>query len=436
MVKAVTGSAGLRIAGMGLGFLVGVQLARGLGVENYGIYGVAVSLVSLLGVPTEFGLPQLVTREVAARRARGAWSEIPGVHKWAVRTIFIISAITAALALLWTGWRSRGGWSVLETTVAVGLCMIPFVAIGKVQGGTLRGLHEIVKGQIPDSLVRPAAYSILLFFLFLFTHKFSPVQAMGAGVVSTICACIVGAFMLRGRLLQNDVFLPSQGTIRGWYGSALPMALTRGMRVLQGNVVIVILGMMVSTRDVGLFRIASSILVMVGAPVAVFTLVAAPIITDLYSRAEIARLQKVLAWVSFGMVVATAILVIPFFLFGAYLLGRIFGQEYSGASGVLMILCLGALFTASAGTAGTLLTMTKYEKLVTRATALFIAVLCFTVPVFTYLYSIHGAAFASVLSITFWRYLLVHDCKKFLGLDTTMRPLLQLYWQNKVSGRS
>lgn len=45
LVKAFLGSAGLRIAGMGFGFLVGVQLARGLGADGYGVYGLAMSIV-------------------------------------------------------------------------------------------------------------------------------------------------------------------------------------------------------------------------------------------------------------------------------------------------------------------------------------------------------------------------------------------------------
>ena len=42
LLRALLGSAGIRTVGMGLSFLVGVQLARALGVEGYGIYGLAM----------------------------------------------------------------------------------------------------------------------------------------------------------------------------------------------------------------------------------------------------------------------------------------------------------------------------------------------------------------------------------------------------------
>src|SRR5690606_41939833 len=91
LVKAVTGSAGLRIAGMGFGFLVGVQLARGLGAEGYGTYGVAMSIIALLTVPTEFGLPQLLTREVASAQVRQDWARMRGILRWSSRVSLLLS---------------------------------------------------------------------------------------------------------------------------------------------------------------------------------------------------------------------------------------------------------------------------------------------------------------------------------------------------------
>src|SRR5690606_23744752 len=101
LVKAVAGSAGLRIAGMGFGFLVGVQLARGLGAEGYGIYGVAMSIITLLTVPTEFGLPQLLTREVAAAQALGQWGKMHGILRWSVQSSLGLSVLVVLGLLAW-----------------------------------------------------------------------------------------------------------------------------------------------------------------------------------------------------------------------------------------------------------------------------------------------------------------------------------------------
>lgn len=121
LVKAATGSAGLRMVGMGFGFLVGIQLARALGTEGYGIYGLAMSVIALLMVPTEFGLPQLVVRETAANVTRGEWGKIRGLLAWSQRvSLFgwlIVSALVATAVALGSGWIGRE----LSSALLVGL---------------------------------------------------------------------------------------------------------------------------------------------------------------------------------------------------------------------------------------------------------------------------------------------------------------------------
>src|SRR5690606_17389976 len=82
LIRALVGSSGLRLLGVGFSFLVGIQLARGLGVEGYGIYGLAMSIIAVLTIPTEFGLPQLLTREVAAAQSRGDFGRIRTIIRW------------------------------------------------------------------------------------------------------------------------------------------------------------------------------------------------------------------------------------------------------------------------------------------------------------------------------------------------------------------
>jgi len=48
LIKTSQGSAGLRIGGMFFGLLVGVQLARGLGVDGYEVYMLALSIVTFI----------------------------------------------------------------------------------------------------------------------------------------------------------------------------------------------------------------------------------------------------------------------------------------------------------------------------------------------------------------------------------------------------
>jgi O-antigen/teichoic acid export membrane protein len=424
VVKAVTGAAWVRLVGMGLGFLVGVQLARGLGVEGYGTYGVAMSIISLLGVPTEFGLPQLVTREVAAAHARKEWVSLAGVVWWSKRVVVVLAALVLLAMAGWLAYSGQGLSSSTGRAVMAGLLMVPHVAFGKIQGAILRGLHHLVKGQMPDALIRPAAYSVLLFLVSILSVPLTPAVAMMLACGAAGLACIVGAGMLFGKVPRLKGVRPETEAVRSWWRSAVPMAITQGMRVLQGNLVILLLGIMMTAASVGIYRIANSIIVLVAVPTTIFTLVASPIISSLYSKGDMATLQRLLTWITSGMVVSTAVISLPFLVAGSHLLTMFFGQEFAAAEDVLKIMCIGAVLTASAGTAGTLLAMTKHEGRVTRASMISLVVLLAVLPVLAGFFGVIGAAVASVVSMAVWRYLMVRDCRQLLGLETTMAPVL------------
>lgn len=300
-IKATIGSAVLRIAGMFFGFLVGVQLARGLGVEGYGIYGLAMSIIALLTVPTEFGLPQLLTREVAAAQVDKDWERLGGILRWSSNTVLKISVaitITVAVGLVAMG---RHLSSPLAMTLLAGLIMVPLVALGNLRGAALLGLQHIVKGQLPDTLIRPASYSLLLFLVPLLAIPLYPALAMGLGAVSAVFSLAMAAIMLRRNLPHETRLAPPRIQSHAWWASALPMALTEGMRVLQGHLAILLLGLMATVAMVGIFRVASSAALLVAVPVALLNVVGAPIIARLHTQGDHARTQRLLSWIALAL---------------------------------------------------------------------------------------------------------------------------------------
>jgi hypothetical protein len=79
LIGATVGSAGVRLAGMAVTFLVGVQLARYLGPAGYGIYGSVMAVVTLLAVAARNLRPQKRARSEhsAAPARRAEWRSVP-----------------------------------------------------------------------------------------------------------------------------------------------------------------------------------------------------------------------------------------------------------------------------------------------------------------------------------------------------------------------
>lgn len=425
LIKAVIGSAGLRIAGMFFGFLVGVQLARGLGVEGYGIYGLAMSIIALLTVPTEFGLPQLLTREVAAMQVAKDWGRLRGILKWSSKTVLLTSAAIAIAVMVWLAAAERDLNSPLAMTLIVGLFMVPLVALGGLRGATLRGLQHIVKGQLPDTLVRPASFSLLLFVVPLLTVPLNPALAMALGWVSAAFAFGVAAAMLRKNLPPeiHDAIPHIQS--RAWWSSTLPMALTEGMRVLQGHLVILLLGGMATVAMVGIFRVASSVALLVAVPATLLNVVGAPIIARLHAQGDRARSQRFLSWVALGMVGGTLLLTLPFIVAGVPLLSIAFGVEFGDANSPLLVLCGSAVINGFFGANATLLNMTGHQARVTRASGLSVALLLLVSPPLINSLGVNGAAIATALAMLAWNILMWRDARRLLAMDTSLLRLFK-----------
>lgn len=427
LVRALSGSAGLRIVGMGFGFLIGVQLARGLGAAGYGVYGIAMSIISLITIPTEFGLPQLVTREVAAAQVRGDGALIRGILNWANRIVILLSLSMAAAGLVaWLLFKERFSYGVAIALLA-GLPLVPLVALGNLRGAALRGLQQIVRGQLPDVVLRPSLFSLLLLLAtLLIPAGLNPALAMALQVAAAGLTLVVAAILLRRLLPAAQSTTVSATRTKLWWKSAMPMALSEGMRILSGNLSILLLGVLSTTAVVGIFRVASSMGILLSMPVTLVHVVSAPIFSRLHAAGEQKRLQRMLSWVAAAMVLGVGVVTIPFVLLGSKLMAMVFGAEFGASNVPLLILSTGTLIGSAFGAGAILLNMTVHERRVTRAFGFSLAVLGLFSPPLIQLWGAVGAALANSIAYVLWCILMWVDARRLLRLETSIFPIMRI----------
>lgn len=424
LVRAVAGGGALHIAGMAFGFLVGIQLARGLGPAGYGIYGLVMSFVSILSVPVEFGVPSLVTREVAAYSAASNWGMVRGILEWSQKTVLL--AFAALLAVVALGWvvTEGGASNNLLLPGALGLVSIPIVASGNLRAAALRGLQHLVQGNVPDILVRPALFALLLAIFFMAKiEPLSPVVAIGLQTIAAVGSFALGHYLLKRALPTIILSVPAVTTPRAWIGTAWPMAMSEGMRIVQGQVAILFLGLMVPIDEVGLFRVASSMLLLLGMPVTLFNVLAAPVAARLYAEKDYGRLQRLLTWSAVGMTGMVGLLSLPFLVAGRPLISLVFGAEFQDAALPLAILALGCCVNAYFGVGLVVLNMTGHHSHVTRIFGVTLVFLCVCTPLFIAAFGMIGAAMATAISLGLFSALAGRRVGLLLGLKTSLMGL-------------
>ncbi len=355
-----------------LTFLVGVQLARGLGVESYGHYGIAMAVLTLAGIPGQFGLPGLVVREVASASAREDLPSLFGVIRWANRTS-ILSALPIGLILaIGTYLTIDDNSSPTVMAIALGAPMIPLLALTKIRGAVLRGLHYVVLGQMPFALLRPALFSALLFALFWFRPGAGAEDAMVLNVVTAAFALALAHSWLRPRLPRPRPAQLVQHS-RRWLSSCIPIGLNGAFSIAQGQLGVLAIGLFAAASDAALLRIAISTVTVIAAPLSIVAVVVTPLLANLWTQGDRRRLQSLCTRSAQAMAAGTAALTLPFLFWGSELISAVFGRDYAPALPALLVMSAAQVASAAFGPSAALLTMTGHERRVTRA--LFFALL-------------------------------------------------------------
>lgn len=413
------GSLIIKVSDAAFSFLVTVTLARTLGPSGYGSYSYVFAIIMLLAIPAQFGLPSLLVRETAKALARQEWGRMQGVWRWAGKFTGILTVVLVlgtGIAVLFFGKN----FSQEKLHIMLwGLALVPLLALGELRGAALRGLHRVIEGQIPEQALFP-----ILFFLFiaggvyLFPVGITPVSAMALQVAAAALAFITGAWLLwRATPTEVHHAAPTYES-RQWLMSALPLAFIGGMQLINNRTSILILGMFTDSAQVGIFRVADQMALLITIGLQTINLVVAPQFARLHAMGDIKRLQKLVtvsARISFLM---TALLGLIFLLFGRGILHIIFGMEFVPAYYPLITMAAGLLISSAAGSVGILMNMTGYEK--DTATAMMVGaigniILCFIlIPV----WGMVGAALAETIALSAWNILLVLMVRKRLNINS------------------
>ena len=421
LLQAFVGSAGVRLAGVGAAFIVGVQLARYLGPADYGVYGSVIAYVTIAAVVAQFGMPQLLARELAfvetaeaATRAKGALIYFP------------LAALALSLVVVVAIFAMRQYWPPLllglsANAIIFGLSIVPLVALVNVGVGSLYGLHRAASAQMQDALVRPGVFGCILFGLaYLAGIRVDAAVA----IVSQAAACVVSALICAAVVVRSlpaaVLQAPPAADPAGWRRSATPMALTELLRTVDGQLPILILGALVSASDVGHYRVALAIAGFVGLPSTLVNLILMSQFARFHRANDTKMIQRLAGLSAAANFAAASALTLAVFLFGKPVISLLFGAAYLPSWEIVCIISLGYCIDGLFGSVGVLLNMCGQERLLTRTFALGLVAGLLVALALIPKFGIAGMAWGTVcahvvLGVLNWR-----AATRTLGIDTSL----------------
>lgn len=405
---------------MALTFLIGVLLARQLGPSGYGVYALAMTVAALAGMITEFGLPILAMREFAAAEARHSWGEARGLIRWADRIILGLSTVLLAgyfAAALLFDFAAR---SAFLTTMLWAALLVPLVGLAKLRGLALLSLGRTFAGQFAVLVLRPGLFALALAVLWLAPGSLGPAQAMAWQVAASAVALLtVTVFFHRNRpaTLRSAVAVTRA---RQWLVAAIPMGMTEGLRLLQGQMAILLLSILANTAVVGIFRVADSAAAICMVPITILNVAASPYFAKLHAAGDKAELQQVVTAVSVVTFLCVAAVSLPLVLFARPLLAFAFGSEFAPSAPAFQLILAGNLLASALGPSAILANMTGQERMVTIATGIAAATVTLTLLLWIPSMGATGAAFAVAFAMIVWTGILAVVIRRRLGIDSTI----------------
>lgn len=362
MRQKIFGTFGLKILFTGLSFVTSILLARILGSEAYGIYTYTNTWILLLGILGGLGLRNVLVREIAIYQANFNPGLLRGLIRWSNIIVSLVSLaiVTITAMIIWLfvyDYSQQLAWYFWIT-----LAMLPFLTLSSLRQGAMQGLGKLVMGEIPETLLQPILFLILLTVSWFFLPETQNLYLILAIKLFTmIIAFIVGNILLSKTLMSVSKVDLLQYTSSKWAKSIVPFLLIGLTHTINHKTDTLMLGYIQAPEVVGIYSVASR-----GAGIINFILVAvnsaiAPIIAQLYAANSLNQLQKLITKSSQKTFIISLLAASCFALLGTWFL-RLFGSEFIQGYRALVILCIAQVFNAFIGSVGILLDMTGHEK--------------------------------------------------------------------------
>lgn len=381
------------------GYVFKVYLARVLGAADLGLYTLGVTLIGFFGIFNTLGLPQSAVRFVAAYSAGGKFDKLHALLWRGAGLLLAANLVFSAVLLLLGRWIAIHFYHApaLVPYIPLFALMMLFSVLNVFWGKVLSGYRDLkLRTLILNFIGSPMTMLIAVLL-----------TSAGMGLRGYLWAQIVTSGMASILLMiAVQRLTPEPARFSSRSGSPLPAkevwSLSSAMlgigflEFIMVQVDKIALGFYRGVREVGVYSVASAMVVYVALALTSLNQIFAPTIADLHARAEhklLARLfQSLTKWV-IGLTLPLAVVVIVF----SRPLMRIFGHDFEMGWPILVIGTLGQLVNCGVGSVGYLLLMSGHEKRVMRVqivtTVIIVALSAALIPV----WGAVGAAIASAI---------------------------------------
>lgn len=382
----------------GVKFLLNFILARGLGVELYGLYVFGQKIVTTVVWFVNLGSDISTVRYISANLEDLEFqNDVLGLS---LLTSVISGTVVAAGIMVLAPYLN--GLTLDDPSFTPVLrafaIVIPLEAVTRLAASTFTG-QERPKQKSLINAVKPVLRLLAIgVAVYLGASAFGVAVGYAVGALLTVLFAVV--LFVRSTNLRPSWGL-ERSEIRSYFNYSLPITFSRAGSILHKRIDFFMIGFFLASADVGVYNIALVLSGVIAIPLAGFNQFFPPVASRLYSDDDKETLESVFQLVTRWSITVAIIIALVITVYRLPLLGM-FGEAFQAGATVTLLFVFGQVVNAASGPSNDVLTMTDHQYVV-LANHWGLAVLN---AVFNYLliqeFGIVGAALAtsSVLGLT------------------------------------
>lgn len=399
-----------------LAFVTALLIARLTGDKGFGIYSIVFSWVMVFAVTATIGLDDLVLKELSIYKEQNNQEKINGIIIW-TNLIGVASGVIFMFLLLFLSNLLTEG---LTEYYYYAILAVPFFVLIHINQAILRAVGDLAKGQIAEKTILPLSFFIILLGSFFILDHISDLNVILYRTIAFLIACLFALFFVGNRFRQAMHLKVVAFEHRKWFSLALVFAITSFFIIINSRIDIVLLSVFkIPESQIGYYNAAVKIADIAMLPYIVLYTVTTPVYAKLKHINDRCQLQTFFTRTTLFSFVMVSLFVFFLIASGNYLL-CIFGDNFTSAYSVLILLSFSKLVHVFFGPTNYLLMMSGVEKeaLGALAFSVFLSLLMFytMIPIM----GILGAAWSILVGVVIFEIILAYFTIKKLGIYPTI----------------
>jgi O-antigen/teichoic acid export membrane protein len=389
---------GCRITGALLTFGTQLILARWMGASALGVYLFAFSWCLVLSTIGGLGLPMAAIRFIGESISR---SDKAGIRFFVSRGSLIVLSSSAAImvaGILLLNFVPFPGDEYEFPVLLFALIAVPFFALLRFDTGCANALSLFPLSFIPNNIVRPALFLLLMTIAWSFGGVIDANVAMWWHLIA-IGLTSAGTLILLRRQFGNARRSPvTPGDVRLWLRTSIPLLLMDLVGNFFPELTVIFVSAFLPSQDVGIYAVAFRIAMLIMFGLNAVDAFVAPKIASQYASNDRESLQQTINRATrlrfFSALAGAAVL----YLSGKPLLA-VFGPEFESGYIPLALFIPAFVVSAGVGPVIRILSVTGHQLYCMYALIISVILALALIVLLTPKYGVTGAAFSASISM-------------------------------------